>query len=72
MPDVVVLDQESADTELTVREHLFTPGWLVFVAGAGDEETGTSIAVALSRADVERVRDTLSAWLDATRAEAAR
>ena len=60
---LVVVDLESTDRDLTVREHLFVPDRLVVAVAAGDEDTGTSLAVALSAASVRVVRDALTAWL---------
>lgn len=72
---VTVFDLESEDQSLTVRPQLFMPTRrMVVCITAGDEES-EPLAVALDRADVERVRDAMSAWLDAgespTRAQVA-
>lgn len=63
LPDLVLLDQETPDGDLTARPS-FASDRLVIAVGSGDEETGESIAVALSPADVERLRDYLTDWME--------
>lgn len=73
---VTVFDRESDNQSLTVRPQLFMPTRrMVVCITADDDEAELPLAVALDRADVERVRDAMSAWLDAgdspTRAQVA-
>lgn len=63
---VTVFDREHAEQSVTVRPHLFiTDRMVIAISDDRDDETGDSMAAALNRTDVERVRDALSGWLTA-------
>jgi hypothetical protein len=62
---VTVPDRETPAGALTVRPHYFDPVRYVITIEWGDDDAGGSAAVALDAADVEAVRDALTAWLDA-------
>jgi hypothetical protein len=65
--ELVLPDAEMDDGDLTVRPQMFGSGRLVLAIGHGDEETGTSEAVALDPEDEARLLAYLTARAEARR-----